>query len=94
MTDTNKTPDKAERRINDLQSDDPKKVERARAQSEDEQNKTKRKAEGKQAQWTSPEEVSLSGHEVYPEQKVTPDKPDPSTDPQVQAMIKAREQKK
>ncbi len=85
--------DKGEKRIHDRASDDPKVAEKARAKSEDETNAAKRKAEGDAAQWTSPEHKTLTGDDVYPEQKVVPSSPDPENDPEFQAMKRAREQK-
>lgn len=90
--DTNET--KGEKRIQDRVSDDPKIAEKARAASENEMNKEKRKAEGDVAQWTSPEHKTLSGGDVYPEQKVVPSSPEPENDPEFQAQQRAREQKK
>lgn len=46
------------------------------------------------AQWTGPEHKTLTGDDVYPEQKVVPSSPDPENDPEFQAMKRAREQKK
>lgn len=85
---------KGEKRIMDRTSDDAKTAEKARATSENEMNKEKRKAEGGVAQWTSPEHKTLTGDDVYPEQKVVPSSPDPENDPEFQAMKRAREQKK
>ncbi len=89
-----KAESKGEKRIQDRTSDDPKVAEKARATSEDEMNREKRKAEGDVAQWTSPEHKTLTGADVYPEQKVVPSSPDPENDPEFQAMKKAREQKR
>jgi len=86
--------DKGEKRIKDRTSDDVKIAEKARATSENEMNKEKRKAEGDAAQWTSPEAKSLSGGDVLPQQKVVPSSPEPENDPEFQAMKRAREQKK
>ena len=68
--------------------------EKDRAKSENLQNKEKRKAEGNAASWVSPEHNELAGGDTYVEQKTVPDKMPAENEPQVQAIIKARDQKK
>jgi hypothetical protein len=60
---------------------DDKAKEAARSKSENEMNKNKRRVEHGQAQWTSPEEMSKSGQDVLPQEKVAPSSPPPSENP-------------
>lgn len=70
------------------------KTEAQRAKEEDQANKFKRKVEGENANWVSPEHNELAPSDVGPEVKTVPSNPDPENNAQLEAIRKAREQKK
>lgn len=55
-----------------------------KAKAENEVGRNKRKVERDSAQWSSPEEKTLSGQEVFPQEKVVPSTPNPADDPELQ----------
>ena len=79
------TPDKDDKTTNadrNLQPDGTQ-TDAQKARAENEVGKNKRKAERNAAQWTSPEHKTLSGQEIFPEQKVSPSTPNPADDPEL-----------